>query len=183
MDAFIDIGMPTAVNGVGIYLAVWLLTYASDKVWKATTNKIVRGIIKWVIMMWLPFWPSALGITAGLTISSVPLPEAITKLGDVPSFSSVVYLAFCGAICGAIVKGVKKAAEAKGLDINLPDLKLAKHEAKVGQQKVTAGKLAKKLGGSIPPPSLSMAPVAPAEADTKDEEPKKILEAPPPPVA
>lgn len=184
MEAFTDVGVAMTVVCVGIYLAVWLLTYISDKIWSSTENKIVRGTIKWTIIVWLPLWPSAIGIMLGLWVKSVPLPEVITKLGDVPSFPSVVYLAFCGAIAGAVVKQLNKLAEAKGLDINLPDLKLAKHEAKVGKQKVVAEKLAKKLGGSAPPPSLSVAPTVPAEANTKDEESKESKEtpeAPPPP--
>ena len=79
--------------------------------------------------MWLPLWPIVFGGLGGIS-KSMPLPEMIAKLGSQPGPVSIIYGAFCGMISMAVVKAIKHAAEQKGIDVEIPDLSVAKLVAK-----------------------------------------------------
>lgn len=135
MDQITDIGLPTTLICLGIYFVVLFFQYVARRVWAATPNKIVRGIIKWVGTMWLPLWPIALGAVGVRFIPNIPMPKMILDLAPEPGVTWTIYGAFCGMICMAVVKGIKQYLEKKGIDLEMPDLKQAKLAVKNGDGK------------------------------------------------
>ena len=70
MDQLTNIGLHTAIICLGIYFIIYIARYVATKVWISTSNKWVRGSIKWVGTMWLPIWPLLIGwfmLVTGLT--------------------------------------------------------------------------------------------------------------------
>jgi hypothetical protein len=126
MDQITDVGIGTAIICLGIYFVILFFQYVARRVWAATPNKIVRGIIKWVGTMWLPLWPIALGAVGVRYIPNIPVPDMIKNLSPEPGITWTIYGAFCGMICMAVVKGIKQALEKKGISLDMPDLKQAK---------------------------------------------------------
>lgn len=122
MEQLTDVGLSTGLICLGIYFVVLFFQYVARKIWAATSNKIVRGVIKWVGSMWLPLWPIAIGAVAVRFIPSIPLPKMITGIAPEPGVAWTIYGAFCGMICMAVVKGIKHYLEKKGINIAVPDL-------------------------------------------------------------
>ena len=135
MEQITDISLSTSLICLGIYFVVLFFQYGAGKVWAAASNKIVRGIIKWVGTMWLPLWPIVIGAAGVRLIPSIPMPKMITDIAPEPGVTWTIYGAFCGMICMAVVKGIKQALEKKGIDLNIPDLQKAKLAVKNGNGK------------------------------------------------
>lgn len=167
MDQIVDIGLPTAIACLGVFFIVLFVDYILNKIWTYTSKAWVRAVIKWTWTMWAPLWPIALGAGGGL-VKGLPMPEAVAKLGHVPGLVSVIYGAFCGMISMAVVKQIKFALEKKGIDVSIPDLSLAKIQAKREQVDKSAAKLDQKKSDSKPPSDPP--PSDPPEAEKKDED-------------
>lgn len=156
MDQLVAIGVPTGIACLGVFFIVMFVDFVTAKVWTLTSNKWVRGSIKWVWTMWLPLWPIAIGGLGGI-LKGMPLPDAVSSLGPYPGPVSVIYGAFCGMISMAVVKAIKHALEQKGIDVEIPDLSVAKLLASKDK---TASKLQGKKDSTPPPP-----PDQPADED------------------
>lgn len=128
MDQIVNIAVPTAVVCLGIFFVILFIDFILARIWSITSNVKIRETIKWVWTMWLPLWPIALGAVEG-TMKSMPLPDMIAKLGSDPGPVSVTYGAFCGLISMAVVKAIKHALEQKGIDVDIPDLSMARMDA------------------------------------------------------
>ena len=123
MEQLTDISLSTAIICLGIYFVVLIARYVAAKVWTATSNKWVRGAIKWVGTMWLPIWPIIIGWLILHFVDGIPLPEAIKNLvGDHPHSPVLgIYGMFCGMICMAVVKWIKDILAKKGIDVTIHD--------------------------------------------------------------
>jgi len=169
MEQLIDIGLPTAIASLGVFFVVLFVDYILNKIWTYTSKDWVRASIKWSWTIWAPLWPIAIGASGGF-IKGLPMPEMVAKLGHVPGLVSVIYGAFCGMISMAVVKQIKFALEKKGIDVTVPDLSLAKIQAKRELVDKSAAKLGQKKSESKPPPASDPPPAE--ESATEKEEPQ-----------
>jgi hypothetical protein len=140
MEQITDIGLPAAIICLGVYFIILFFQYIARKVWAATPNKIVRGVIKWVGTMWLPLWPIIIGTMLVRYVPSIPIPKLITDLSPERGITWSIYGAFCGMISMAVVKAIKQLLEKKGINLEISDLKEAKLAVKNGNDKKEAPK-------------------------------------------
>jgi len=169
MNQITDIGLPITIVCLGVFFIVLFVDYILNKIWTHTSRNWVRASIKWTWTMWAPLWPIALGAGSGM-LKDLPIPEAVAKLGHVPGLVSIIYGAFCGMISTAVVKQVKFALEKKGIDISIPDLSLAKIQAKREHVNKSAAKLGQqKPDSKLPNKSPEVEVDVKVDVEKKDE--------------